>query len=259
MKHFTLVALVLVTLVGCTAVFADDPCFFRSDRGLAADDTRSLPERFDSSRVLVWRQPLAPGHSTPCVYGDAIYATTFDQGKLNTVAVDRATGKVRWTRTAPAARLEAYHATGSPAAATPACDGKRLYVFFGSFGLLCYDLEGNLVWSKPMGPFQDEFGAASSPILVDGKLLINEDHDINNFLLCVDARTGETLWRTPREGFTRGYSTPVILDSLPGAGSGDSKVPAIGKANGKQVIVAGTITLKTHRAGAVLLRAALKP
>jgi outer membrane protein assembly factor BamB len=94
--------------------------------------------------------------------------------------------------------------------ATPASDGRRVFVFFGSYGLLCYDLDGKLVWSQPLGPFQDEFGSGSSPILAHGKLLINEDHDIDSFLMALDTESGQAVWKTAREGFTRSYSTPVI-------------------------------------------------
>src|SRR5437016_2756916 len=72
------------------------------------------------------------------------------------------------------------------------------------------DLAGNVVWTKPLGPFQDEFGSGSSPILVDGKLLLNEDHDLNSFLMAIDPATGKTLWQTSRAGATRSYSTPIV-------------------------------------------------
>lgn len=209
---------------------ADGPTFFRADQGLAADDKAPLPDDFSDPKALVWRQPLAPGHSSPAVHGDSIYVTTFESGKLATVALDRKTGAERWKQVAPASRVETFHPTSSAAAATVACDGQRVYSFFGSYGLLCYDLAGKLVWEKQLGPFQDEFGSASSPVLVDGKLLLNEDHDKDSFLLCLDAATGKTVWQTPREGFTRSYATPIIM--------------TVGKR--KQVVVAGALQLVAY-------------
>jgi outer membrane protein assembly factor BamB len=82
-----------------------------------------------------------------------------------------------------------------------------------------------------LGPFQDEFGSSSSPALIEGKLLINEDHDINSFLLCLDPATGATVWKTPRDGATRSYSTPVAW--RPG--------------NETQVVVAGALELTGYR------------
>lgn len=190
---------------------ADEPAgYFRKHGGLAVGK-KPLPAALDAGTQL-WRRELPPGNSSPCVCGDAVYLTYFnkDTEELGTVALDRETGRERWRRIAPAERLEPFHPVGSPASSTPACDGARVYAFFGSYGLLCYDLEGELLWSRPMGPFQDEFGASSSPVLVDGKVILNEDHDVNSFLIALDAETGETVWKTEREGFTRSYSTPVV-------------------------------------------------
>ncbi len=202
---------ILIGLLAAQSSRAAEPTFFRKHGGVAADSKQRLPERFGEQQT-VWRQPLAPGQSTPCLYGDSIFLTTYVAAEkaLATVALDRSTGKVRWRAAAPAKEIEEFHRVGSPAVSTPACDGERLYVFFGSYGLLCYSLDGNLLWSKPMGPFQDEFGAGSSPVLVDDKIILNEDHDVDSFLIAIDKMTGKTVWKTPREGFTRSYSTPVI-------------------------------------------------
>lgn len=226
----TILGLLCGILCAClvTSIHGAEPAtYFRSRGGLPADDQVPLPENLEDAKALLWRVPIATGHSTPCVHGDGIYVTTFDNGKLFTIAFEREAGKVRWTRECPAQKIESVHSSGSPATSSPACDGERVYAFFGSYGLLCYDLAGSLVWDKPLGPFQDEFGAASSPILWDGKLIINEDHDLGSYLLCLDATTGKELWRTPREDATRSYSTPVPWT-------------AGGK---KQVLVAGALQL----------------
>ena len=192
--------------------YAQPVSCFRCDGGVAPERALSLPVHLERENRLVWRRELRPGHSTPCVTSDSVYLTTFDaQGKkLATVALDRATGAVRWTRVAPATSIEPFHPVGSPAASTPAWDGQRLMVFFGSYGMLCYDRDGNLLWSKPMGPFQNEYGASSSPILVDDKVILNQDHDVDSFLLAVDRKTGRTVWKVDRPGATRSYSTPVL-------------------------------------------------
>ena len=191
---------------------AGDPVYFRSDGGLGRDGA-ALPDRMDTPDVLRWRVPLDAGHSTPVICGGKVFLTTYRaaEQELATLALDAQTGKVLWKQIVPVQRLEAYHrATGSPASATPACDGERVYAFFGSYGLICYDLAGHKVWEQPMGPFQDEFGANSSPIVVDGKVILTEDHDLDSFLLALDAHTGRTLWRTPRPSAVRSYATPVV-------------------------------------------------
>ena len=207
---------------------AAGPAFFRADSGVASGGA-ALPH--DLSGTPQWKQSLDPGQSTPCVCGDSIYVTSFDAeaSKLATIALDRSTGDVRWKQIAPTKEIEVHHSTGSPAVSSVACDGERVFSFFGSFGLLCYSLDGKLLWSKSMGPFQDEFGASSSPVLIDGKVILNQDHDVDNFIMAIDAANGKTVWRTPREG-TRSYSTPVIwnVDGKP------------------QIVVAGSLRLTAY-------------
>ena len=202
----------VICYIGWTTLPAQGQSYFRSRGGTAATDSFPLPDRFDDKSQLVWRRDLAPGHSTPCLSGGLVFLTTYQEatGELSTLALEQGTGAVRWRRTLTPPRIEPYHKTGSPAASSVACDGHRVYSFFGSYGLLCYDLAGNLLWSKAMGPFQDEFGAASSPILVDDKVILNEDHDIKSFLIAIDSLTGETAWRVDRPEFTRSYATPVL-------------------------------------------------
>jgi outer membrane protein assembly factor BamB len=187
------------------------PVYFRHDHGLAAADQQTLPELLEPDRA-VWKQPLPPGHSTPTIVGDRIFLTAHEGDDLATICLDRATGSPLWKQSIHVEQLEKVHPEGSPAAATPACDGKRVYAFFGSFGLVCYDLDGTLAWTKKLGPFHDEFGAGSSPIVVDDKVILNEDHDFDSFLIAVRADNGETVWQTPRDGFTRSYSTPIVCE-----------------------------------------------
>lgn len=128
------------------------------------------------------------------------------------MCLDRTSGKVLWTQTNRVEKLEQVHAEGCPASASVACDGRRVFAFFGSYGLVCYTLDGTPVWNRPLGPFRDEFGSSSSPILVGDKLILCEDHDINSYLLAVRTDNGETVWQTPREGFTCSYATPVVIE-----------------------------------------------
>jgi outer membrane protein assembly factor BamB len=198
--------------VTAALALAAETTFFRSDGGVAPKPG-SLPDRLDAPGALRWRVPLDSGHSTPAICGGKIFLTTYrgPRQELATAALDAQTGELLWKTIAPARKIEPYHrATGSPAAPTPACDGQRVYVFFGSFGLICYDLEGRELWEHPLGPFQDEYGASSSPVLVDGEVILNEDHDIDSYLLAIDARTGHTLWKTPRPDAVRSYSTPAV-------------------------------------------------
>jgi len=190
------------------AALGQSPVYFRHDQGRAADE-QPLPGDLSDANLL-WSQPVAPGHSTPMVVGSRIFLTAHSDGELSTICLDRSSGQILWTQSVRPEQVEKVHQEGSPAAASVASDGQRVVAFFGSYGLLCYDLDGKLLWQKRLGPFRDEFGSASSPILVDGKVILNEDHDLDSFLLAVDVRDGRTLWQTPRDGFTRSYATPIV-------------------------------------------------
>ncbi len=220
-------------LLGLTATAAESqqPSYFRHDYGVAKGQ-QPLPADFSTDAKQLWRTPLPAGHSSPCVCGDSVFLTTFlaDEKELATVGLDRATGGVRWKKVVPTKSIEPFHITGSPATATPACNGKQVFSFFGSYGLLCYDLDGNLLWEKAMGPFQDEFGAASSPVLVDDKLVLNADHDIDSAIFALDQASGATVWQTARSEATRSYSTPIILQ----------------RDGVKQVVVAGALQLAAY-------------
>ena len=198
-------ALILISLAHVS--FAGD-VYFRSDHGIQLG---KAPEKFDAP---LWRAQLASGHSTPIISNGRLFLTSFDasSNSLVTLALDEKSGKVLWKQVAPASRIESVHRVGSPASGTPACDGKRLYIFFGSYGLLCYDLDGKLMWQHSLPPFQDEYGAASSPVLVDDKLVLAQDHDINSFVMALDCVTGKQLWNTDRPDAVRSYSTPAVWE-----------------------------------------------
>jgi len=83
-------------------------------------------------------------------------------------------------------------------------------VLFGSSGLYCYDRDGQLLWKRAMGPFNNGFGAGTSPIIVDDRVILVQDHDTDSFLAAYDKKTGDTIWKTDRSEFPRNYCSPVI-------------------------------------------------
>jgi outer membrane protein assembly factor BamB len=209
-----LLFVVALVISGAAAlpIIQSHPIFFRCDGGIAVTPAGSLPERLDSD-VLRWRTPLDSGHSTPIAFNKRIYLTTYNPAakELATVALAADTGRILWKQIAPVAGIEQFNtSTGSAAQATPACDGERLYVFFGSYGLICYDLEGKKLWEHRMGPFQDEYGSASSPVLLDDKVIVQQDHDVKSFLMALDSKSGKVLWKSDRPDAVRSYSTPAI-------------------------------------------------
>ena len=212
---FSALTVASLLLTGPTTVDAQQH-YFRSDNGLAKDDSVALPSDFGDEAALVWKAELAPGHSSPCVFGDYIFITTYEDDQLATIGLSRQSGKLLWKQLTKVKDIEKYHPVGSPAAATIACDGERVYSFFGSFGMQCYSLDGEVIWSKPMAPYRNEFGSGGSPIVKDGRVFLIQDHDIDSFVIAIDAKTGKTIWKAERELATRSYSTPSLRKTTDG-------------------------------------------
>jgi outer membrane protein assembly factor BamB len=183
--------------------------------GVAPDDLPG-PVRFGPEEMVIWRTPLPPGHSSPCIWGDRIFLTAFiaERESLETFCLDRKSGEILWRKTAPHVALDpALHRYNSPAASTPATDGERVYVYFGSFGVLAYDFAGRELWQRllPVPPTRQ--GTASSPIVHRGVLWLQRDGEsADSHLLALDPSTGETRWMIPRPLNRESYSTPMIWE-----------------------------------------------
>ncbi|HKY04146.1 MAG TPA: PQQ-binding-like beta-propeller repeat protein [Blastocatellia bacterium] len=230
-------SLILLTI----ATRADNWPQWRGPRSQGVSTETRLPVTWSSTESVRWKTALpGPGHSSPITWGNRIFLTAYKRegNKLLTLAIDKATGKIVWEREVVARQIEQLHPTNAPASPTPATDGRYVYVYFGSFGLVCYDFEGKKIWEKPLGPFPNEWGSASSPVLHGNMLLLNCDTDAEDFLLALNKTTGETVWRTSRSNVNRSWSVPVIwnasgTDEIVISGSG--RVKAYDAKDGKEL------------------------
>ncbi len=168
-----------------------------------------FPLHFGPGSNLVWKTALPSGHSSPCIWDARIFLTGFADNKLVTLCLDRRDGRILWRTEIQPERVDRGATLGSPAAATPATDGRRVYVYFGSFGLVTYDFDGKEVWRKPLPIPITQHGSGTSPVLTGPLLLLNCDQDVGSYLLALKAETGEQVWRADRSAFRRGFSTPL--------------------------------------------------
>jgi outer membrane protein assembly factor BamB len=168
------------------------------------------PVHFGPGQNVVWKTAVGSGLSSPIVWGERVFLTEFDQKtrKLATLCIDRRTGKVLWRRAVAAEEIEKVHELSSPAGPTPASDGERVFVYFGSYGLVCYDLDGNQQWERRLPLPQNHYGAAAS-LIVAGELVVLNHQGKDSYLLGVNRRDGRTAWKTDRSLFQYGWSTPV--------------------------------------------------
>ncbi len=183
---------------------------FRGPDGTGIAEGSELPVRFGEANLL-WKREVPQGHSSPVIAGDRIFLTAYEEERLLVLAMERDTGEVLWIREAPRPRREHFQRTHGPASPSPVTDGESVYVFFGDFGALSFDFAGNERWRRPMGPFINQNGHGSSPILADGKLLVVCDQQVGSYLIALDKDTGRTAWKTDRPMTTRGYGTAGIF------------------------------------------------
>ena len=126
-------------------------------------------------------------------------------------ALDRESGKIVWERALKEGfPHEGTHTTGTWASSSPGTDGEHVYAFFGSQGLYCLDLEGNVVWEKDFGDMdiRIDFGEGASPFLYGDKIIVNWDHQGPSFIVALDKgdRQGDFAHRTGR-GDVLGYAS----------------------------------------------------
>jgi outer membrane protein assembly factor BamB len=169
------------------------------------------PIEFGATTNLLWKINLPPGLSSPSIWQDRIFLTAYESNKIQTICVRRRDGKILWVKAAPGERVLETNPTSSPASGTPATEGKRVYVYFGSYGVLAYDLNGRESWRRPLAIPTVLYGSGTSPALMEGRLIINRDQeDGKSSILALDTRTGQTVWETHRADSFSSYTTPVF-------------------------------------------------
>jgi len=168
------------------------------------------PVQFGPDQNVRWKTAVGPGLSSPIIWEARIFLTEFDPTKkqLATLCIDRRTGKILWRRVVVPEQIEKVHEISSPAGSTPVTDGELVYVYFGSYGLLAYDMNGNMKWEKRLPLPENPYGAVSSPIIA-GDLLVLNHQGKDAYLLGLNRRNGSTVWKTDRSRFQYGWSTPV--------------------------------------------------
>ncbi len=224
--------------------------------GIAAD--ANPPTTWSETENIRWKIPVpGTGHATPIIWGDKIFIQTAiegqetesetddnpfggffsakNDGKTYTfalIAINRSDGSVLWRKTLrEIAPHEGTHRDATFASNSPVTDGEFIYAYFGSRGLYCVDMDGNVKWEKDIGTMykRNTFGEGSSPVLYDNTLVIVQDHEGDSFITALNKQTGDVLWKTRRDERTTWFS-PIVVEN-------DGK---------PQVITAGTNRVRSY-------------
>jgi outer membrane protein assembly factor BamB len=189
---------------------------WRGPRGDGTSLEADVPTTWSSTQNVRWKTPIpGKGHSSPVVFNDRIFLTTCLEDSLDRqlLCLDRVTGKILWTKTVLKAPLEQKHNLNSYASATPATDGKYVWVAFFErpvIELVCYDFAGKEIYRKSPGEFHSVHGFCSSPVLYKDMVILNCDQDAPADIVAYERETGKERWRAPRPNRTRSYCTPLI-------------------------------------------------
>jgi outer membrane protein assembly factor BamB len=201
--------------VSATGSEAEQWSRFRGPNGSGVAQAVRLPLNFDLNTNLAWKTALPAGHSSPVIHGNRVFITGFQEKDLLLVlALDSESGRQLWrkqitrTRAAPAA-----NPYNNPASPSPVTDGENVYAFFQDFGLVSYSVDGAERWNLPLGPFRNNHGMGTSPIIYRDLLILVCDQDVGSFLLFIDKNTGKVRRRIDRsELLGSSYSTPTVYE-----------------------------------------------
>lgn len=187
---------------------------FRGPNGQGVAQADRIPVHFGPEEKVLWKTAIPPGHSSVVIWNNLIFLTAgqpTNKKELITLAFDRQSGKVLWQRIVQAETTARFHPLNNPASSTPAADERNVYVYFGTYGLICYDHAGNEIWQRKIDTPKSKYGMATSPILYEDKVIMALDGDGgSSCLLAVHRDTGRTVWEQPRSLFKAGWSTPMI-------------------------------------------------
>ncbi|WP_417380544.1 PQQ-binding-like beta-propeller repeat protein [Gimesia sp.] len=203
---------------------------FRGPSGNGVSQTTGLPTEWSSEKNIVWKAKL-PGHgsSSPVLFGDQVFVTSYtgyglteeDNGnpsdlRLHVISVNRDSGEIMWDESVSpineVQKITKRIVDHGYASGTPACDETGVYAFFGTSGVVAYDLKGKLKWQTDVGDGTAGFGSASSPILYKDFVIVNASIE-SSTVYALNKSNGEVAWKA--EDIVRAWTTPSIVD-VPG-------------------------------------------
>ncbi len=250
MKPFTSLSfssLLLITSAAAIGAESEADRYWPQWRGPSADGVArnaNPPLSWSESENVAWKVPIpGKGSSSPIIWDDTIFVSTAvpigeptktpepeptgggrrrgprgiqptQVQQFTILAIRRSDGGVAWKKilseTLP---HEGTHPTGTWASPSPVTDGEHVYAFFGSWGLYCLTMDGEVVWQKDFGDMQIRlgFGEGSSPALFGDRIVVTWDHQGQSFIVALDKNTGREIWRKDRDEITS-WASPLIVD-----------------------------------------------
>jgi outer membrane protein assembly factor BamB len=221
-RRFRVSLSIALTLTGIAQ--AKDWPEFRGPSGQGHAGAAKLPLEWSDTKNVAWKQGIpGQGWSSPVLKDNLIYLTTAteanDVGKLSlrTICLDAGSGRILWNVEVfgpEMSRVPRIHNKNSNASPTPLISENRIYVHFGHHGTACLGLDGKVLWRNNSLNYPPVHGNGGSPILVDDALVFSCDGGKDPFVVALDRRTGQILWKTDRKAAATklfSFSTPLLI------------------------------------------------
>lgn len=213
-----------LTLLISLQAYAGDWRAWRGPEGTGVSLEKGLPIKWSETENVRWRVRLPDrGNSTPIVCGDRVFITQAieKEGKRTVMCFERSSGELLWQKGVTYTEKELTHGTNPYCSASPVTDGERVIASFGSAGLYCYDFDGTELWHRDLGKQEHIWGNAASPVIYGDLCFQNVGPGKQTYLIAVNKRTGETVWRLDEPGGKSGvngnsewigsWSTPIVI------------------------------------------------
>ncbi len=226
-------ALALLLAPG-NAFSADWPQFRGINGSSVSSETKPLPTEFSYENKLLWRAELGDGIGSAIVVGDRVFNTGMTgEETFSVFCHNAASGEQIWRKDLETGPLPRITPPNSHASSTPAADGQNVYAYFSTLGIIAFDAaSGDEVWRHkvPAPAYLMDWGPGASPVVREGRVFFCQDDDLNPFVMALDVKSGEEIWRTARPEMLAGYALPVFC-----------------KANGRtDLVIAGSGKLKGY-------------
>ncbi|MEP0844737.1 MAG: PQQ-binding-like beta-propeller repeat protein [Phycisphaerae bacterium] len=207
-------------------------------------DSTDLPLSWSEEKNVKWKVRLPSwSGATPIIWGDRIFVmspSAAGEGP-NAVTVKgmagprpregqdllllcyaKKDGAPLWKRKLAGGNV--HYGKQNMASCSPVTDGKMVWAMTGTGLLTALDMDGNVLWDhdlqKKHGRFGHNWGYASSPLLLDDKLIVEVLHgfstDDPSYLLAFEPATGKVIWKVerPTDALNEapdGYTTPIPI------------------------------------------------
>ena len=186
---------------------------FRGPTGMGVTEQK-IPTSWNSSSIL-WKKHIpGEGQSSVVEAGNKLFITSSENSgnKRSLLCFSKDEGNLLWQKNIHYKGQESSHRMNGWCTPTPATEGDRVVAFFGPAGMYCFDMNGKEVWELKLGDFPGNWGAAASPIIMNGIVYQNCDSMGPSRLLAISLETGKIIWDTPRVEKPRGgWSTPICI------------------------------------------------